>query len=702
MSCIVAVPTARAAEDRRIEDMLSRPGTKLLAVSFGASWCAACRADVPAWKKLHARRRADGLRVVVVCVEDEKDRCRYLQEAGWRPDDVIHDPDGSLARRFGVSTDLPAELLWTWQGNLVRRATSAREVSDAVDEQVRSLPRLMLGGNESLGKSRLAVEKALATQLTIFGKLAWEARDPKLRRQLDALLTKGAGRENAEGLQCELGARVPANSLLLAELVREGRTTWLYLSQYDAERGCGVASVSAPWDPNRVQATVAEAFAKLISMLRGPLERPGARGGRSRETEAPPPDAPPAGPWKPQIESGPLRAAVGELVVRVRADAPVRLELTDPDGKEVAVASPYRNAQAQPGRWRVRATARGYAPGESEAQVLVDEVAAVNLALEKLGELAITGRPEGAEVQVSGPGGLENRGGLPWRGSGLIAGTYRVVVSRRGYAEERFDVVVPAGGRGSREVGLKRGGSPGGGTGDGVSSAGGSFMMGSPAGDPDESPAHMVELESFWLTRTEVTVDAYAACEKAGKCSDERQSDDSAYCNAGRSDRGDHPMNCVSWEAASAYCKWVGGRLPTEAEWEYAARGRGGSPRQYPWGDTPEPTCSRAVMSEGGYLEPADWGCGESRTWPVCSKPSGNTPEGVCDLAGNVWEWVGDWYDKEYYQKSPQKNPAGPQSGSLRVRRGGSRFSGAGFLPSAYRHARAPSFPSDSLGVRCL
>ena len=116
------------------------------------------------------------------------------------------------------------------------------------------------------------------------------------------------------------------------------------------------------------------------------------------------------------------------------------------------------------------------------------------------------------------------------------------------------------------------------------------------------------------------------------------------YCNWNQSGRGDHPINCVSWNQARTFATWLGARLPTEAEWEYAARS-GGENREYPWGDE-EATCERAVVYER-YQNPKDGnrGCGRDSTWAVCSKSAGNTEQGLCDMAGNVWEWVeDDWH----------------------------------------------------------
>jgi WD40 repeat protein/formylglycine-generating enzyme required for sulfatase activity len=162
---------------------------------------------------------------------------------------------------------------------------------------------------------------------------------------------------------------------------------------------------------------------------------------------------------------------------------------------------------------------------------------------------------------------------------------------------------------------------------DVVQIPGGTFSMGSEDGRNDEKPVHLTTVAAFALDRTEVTAAAYKACVDARRCT---APDTGRYCTWGKEDRGNHPINCVDWIQASVYCRWVGKRLPTESEWEYAARGSEG--RKYPWGDT----------------EPKDqlcWGStSQGKTCAVGSFSSGRTPLGLEDMAGNVWEWTASNY----------------------------------------------------------
>jgi len=219
----------------------------------------------------------------------------------------------------------------------------------------------------------------------------------------------------------------------------------------------------------------------------------------------------------------------------------------------------------------------------------------------------------------------------------------------------------------------------------------GSFWMGCNSmvdGDcsGDEKPYHEVTLSAYFIDKTEVTQGEYKKCVDAGECGP-------PSCNWDPTGTPNRPVVCVDWTQAGEYCAWAGKRLPTEAEWEKAARGTDG--RKYPWGNE-DATCDYSVMDNGTD------GCGTESTWDVCSKsPAGDSPYGLCDMSGNVWEWVSDWYDSDYYSSSPTSNPTGPDSGSDRVRRGGSFDSDYDYLRASNRSYYNPSDDLVNLGFRC-
>lgn len=221
------------------------------------------------------------------------------------------------------------------------------------------------------------------------------------------------------------------------------------------------------------------------------------------------------------------------------------------------------------------------------------------------------------------------------------------------------------------------------------------LMMGSPisAGAADERPLHRVRLSAFAIDRYEVTNERYWRCVRAGACtspalaSSAKRKDYFAAQAFGR-----FPVVFVNWQQADAFCRWEGGRLPTEAEWELAARGPAPSVRVYPWGDS-APDCTRANMGGPGSCV--------GDTDVVGRRKLGLSFWGVADLAGNVWEWTNDWYDAKYYQKSPVVDPQGPPMGALKVMRGGCFVSGADSLRVSCRKAELPATWAPNVGFRC-
>ena len=224
----------------------------------------------------------------------------------------------------------------------------------------------------------------------------------------------------------------------------------------------------------------------------------------------------------------------------------------------------------------------------------------------------------------------------------------------------------------------------------------------------DEFPYHEVWLDTYWIDVTEVTVDEYADCVATADCTvpgctypeDQDRSHVIQLPTWGDPSKGNHPVNCVTWYQASAYCAWAGKRLCTEAEWEKAARGVDG--RIYPWGNTPDPDCDHATMGLRVWAWKWRPGCGTDATMPVDSHPLGASPYGVMDMLGNVFEWCWDGYDGDYYEYSPAENPQGAALSEYCVLRG---MNWGGTDSYAMRVSfRYPAFPGeydDCYGFRC-
>lgn len=210
----------------------------------------------------------------------------------------------------------------------------------------------------------------------------------------------------------------------------------------------------------------------------------------------------------------------------------------------------------------------------------------------------------------------------------------------------------------------------------------------------NESPQHMVTVDTYWIDRTEVTKAQYRRCVESGHC-------DAVDCESDFDPkRDDQPVACVDWSHAQGYCEWAGARLPTEAEWEYAARGPEG--KLFPWGDSFDPARLNYCDANCTYeWRDAGHDDGYNRTAPVGSYESGASWCGALDMAGNIWEWVQDWWAEDYYARSPAANPQGPETGTLRVARGASWFD----EPYKDVSFRAPLTPSSYrmhwVGIRC-
>jgi len=226
----------------------------------------------------------------------------------------------------------------------------------------------------------------------------------------------------------------------------------------------------------------------------------------------------------------------------------------------------------------------------------------------------------------------------------------------------------------------------------------GPFTMGSTDGLPNERPEHTVTLGSYYVDQYEVTLSLYRKFLESTKQESPSTWDDEAATTV-----GDRPATGMKWESASAYCKWAGKRLPTEAEWEKAARGTDG--RRYPWGDM-QPFVDIANYNRGMWVNEAITLVAVTSGLEGMSvrhglKEGGKSPFGLFHMAGNAAEWVADWYGRDYYQKSPDQNPVGPSTGEKRVIRGGSWADLPAALRVTARFSAEADYEDRTIGFRC-
>ena len=226
---------------------------------------------------------------------------------------------------------------------------------------------------------------------------------------------------------------------------------------------------------------------------------------------------------------------------------------------------------------------------------------------------------------------------------------------------------------------------------------GGTFVL-SERGKGGEG-AHTVTLHNYWIDQTEITNMQYYQCVEAGAC---RAPTTCAWGEPTYKDASykDHPVICITWQMANAYCEWAGGRFPTDAEWDYAARGPERS--IYPWGDSFDAArlnfCDASCPHTDSQYR--DYNDGYGMTAPVGNYPDGVSWCGAMDMAGNVWEWVADWYGP--YGTGAQENPAGPTTGNERLIRGGSWYDASDFNRADHRHPYDPQDYNHLIGFRCV
>jgi iron(II)-dependent oxidoreductase len=346
------------------------------------------------------------------------------------------------------------------------------------------------------------------------------------------------------------------------------------------------------------------------------------------------------------------------------------------DGNSIGY-SPKTIPDIKAGKYEVKIVKPAYREWTGEAVVEADTEKQLKVDLVAYGgKLSISSTPLGATIIIG-----KRSWGKTNKTLKLPPGSYLVKLVKPGYHSKSQRVKVKDGESTQLSLTLTK---------KGVSTIPGmvyvpegEFTMGTEKGEEDERPVHRVYVAGFYIDKYEVTNKEYKKFLTAtGRRTPDFWSDTDL-------NKPNLPVVGVSWEDGKAYCKWVGKRLPTEAEWEKAARGTDG--RRYPWGNKYSAKRANAYGNQDGF----------QFTAPVDSLAAGASPFGVLNMAGNVWEWCADWYAEDYYAHTSPKSPKGPSSGQLRVIRGGSWEDTAAALRITNRHAAEPDYSAYNLGFRC-
>jgi formylglycine-generating enzyme required for sulfatase activity/thiol-disulfide isomerase/thioredoxin len=722
LALVVLSSEARAAEEFDPKEELAYPGTRLLVVEFYSIDCKPCMAAVPKWKALHAKYRSKGLRFVVVKAEDDG-RCVNL---AWSPDRSICDEDDQIFKSMRVKT-LPSAFVWSWTGELLVNGGHVEDVERVIEGELVKMPRVAihLEGSE---KALPEAERFVRAELNRAGKIQAAATAAEVKA-IESVQRASMGTDRDERAQCEIGKTLGANSILTLSVGKSASPKFI-VELRDASSGCTVGVGRSPWEPGSPDRSAAVAVADLLANVAKPPQRPWL--GKAEPAPAPGPvkredkiQNASDSKWKPSssdpvlvsLESQPAGARVemdgatlcastpckkmvepGLRTFRISADKCVTKEervRVDGDEQKVAwkldanTATVTVNTGAVSG---VPITVDGEAAGKSPLRVELAagphrieikdacyEPARADIGVErgvaKRVELNGVQKTAGLRVELSDANDEPVQGdvkldgvvvGRTWKTLTVPAcGKELEVVAKEGGV--RQTVILRA--RETTKVGAKVGRVTAdvASAGSDSSSVANARMVRVPG---SEGFLGLRRMQPFDLDATEVTVDAYAECVRSGECVAPATD---VGCNWGARDRGKHPVNCVDWNQAEAFCAWAGKRLPSEDEWQRAAEGA--ASRVYPWGDSaPARQLCWASTANGGTCEVGRFAAGDSA-------------QGAKDLAGNVWEWT----ESCYYTTC-----------TARVTRGGGwGDDDVSLFRASARVGDAPSTRSPYVGFRC-
>jgi len=410
----------RAGDGLDVGEWLSRPGVKLLAVEFYASWCGPCKKAVPQWKELHEAYRDRGLRLVVVSVQDPDGQC---VNPGWNPDDVVCDTEGHLAESWGVGDSLPKAFLWSWRGSLLVRGGHIHAVEQAVQEELGRLPRVTLA--ETMESE---LRDLLRTELARTGKVDVVAGQDE-NEALAAIRKQSHDVGFSEQSTCKLGERLAANSLLKSSFVKAGGGKRLLVQLFSAETGCLNASAGVFWNEERPELSVAEAVTELLGSLRVKPELPGTSNRATTEVRE---------RVIGEEEKGWEMENVDGIIVAFETAPPGAVVLLD--GKVLCQASPCSKLTV-PGSHVVEFQLESYQPMHEKIEVTAKTRGFKRNLTPDFGWLTVESEPDGLSVA------LDERpwGTTPVKRRQVASGPHRVLVSDPRYYDKGREVVIERG-----------------------------------------------------------------------------------------------------------------------------------------------------------------------------------------------------------------------------------------------------------------
>lgn len=446
----VSMASQAADNSMDVSALLRRPGVKLVAVEFYADWCKPCKEAVPKWRALHDKYRAKGLYLVVVSV-GEQGGC---SSPGWNPDLTVCDLDASIQKRLSANP-LPQAFIWSWQGHLLVSHAPVEQVEAAIERYFAETPRILVSDardeNGAPAKGGAALREQVRTELRKLAKFDLVVSEQE-SKTLSVLRQKSNSAAYDEAVACEVGSRVSANSELKIKVLNIGSGRQkLLLQLYSVEQGCMKATGDATIQDSDSEAAVFTAVSSLVEQLIGKTNEVPLP---NKATSAPMKQSGPqisGGDWvqstssNPSVKKGAVTAALAQLSIKVVTPPDATITVTGPSKFADSGSGKWQRDDLVPGDYKVKMEAAGYETQNKTFNLEPDDVKGDKFTLLRLGILEITGTPEKAKVDISGPGGFSITRGLPLKITDASSGNYLIKISMGGYEPESYSAIAEPG-----------------------------------------------------------------------------------------------------------------------------------------------------------------------------------------------------------------------------------------------------------------